>query len=352
MPGPTPARNGDRSGRRLRLRGLTVLACAATLVAPLAAVTTTAGAASRPTVTWSDASVRAGAKVVVTVKSRSLPDGASPVLQRKFPDAWRTADATARRTDGGLRLTVPTDQFGRFTYRVAVRKKGAVVATSDTRRVRVRPGYDPRGRGGQHEFLYGRRTRWDSCREVRWKFNDSRAPRRGLKQVKAAVRRVHAATGLEFDYRGTTDRKANPLGDHVAGAAVVIGWRSARAFRRHIGSPQVVGLAGQRYLTGYRDADGAVHKTKQAGVMLNAAHRLGGGFGRGTTWGEVVVHELGHVVGLDHADSRKQVMYYSTTPYNADLGAGDLTGMRQLGDTRGCLRRTSARSVAGSGLNP
>ena len=351
MPGSTPARPHPRTRRRSRLRGLAVLGAAA-LLAPPAAVAPTAAAASRPTVTWSDTSVRAGARVVATVAPRSLPSSGSPVLQRRFPDTWRTADATARRTEAGLRFRVPTDQFGRFTYRVAVRRQGEVVATSDSRRVRVRPGHDPRGRSSQHAFLFDRRTRWDSCRAVRWTFNDDRAPRHGLRQVKAAVRRVHAATGLEFDYRGKTEETVNPYGDHVAGAAVAIGWRPARAFRRHVGSPQVVGLAGQRYLTGYRDADGAVHKTKQAGVMLNAAHRLGGGFGRGTTWGEVVVHELGHVVGLDHADSRKQVMYYSTTPYNADLGAGDLTGMRQLGDTRGCLERISARSTLGSGLIP
>ena len=350
MPSTTPARPSRRPARRLRWAAL--VAGATTAVAPLATVPLTAEAASRPSATWSDTSVRAGGKSVVWVKPRSLPRASSPVLQRRFPDGWRVADRTAKRTDAGLRLTVPTDQFGEFVYRVAARRNGAVVSTSDSRRVQVRPGYEPRGRSTQYAFLYDRRTRWDSCRAVRWKFNDDRAPRRGLDQVKAAVRRVHAATGLEFDYRGKTDRKANPYGDDVAGAAVVIGWRSARTFRKYVGSPQVVGLAGQRFATGYRDADGPVYKTLQAGVMLNAAQRLDRGFGSGTTWGEVIVHELGHVVGLDHADSRKQVMYYSTTPYNANLGAGDLTGMRHLGDTRGCLQRTTGRVTSGSGLNP
>ena len=345
MPGstPTPAAR--------RLRRTTFAACAATLLAPLAAVPLTAEAASRPSVAWSSTSVRAGAKVVATVKARSLPSGTSPVLQRKFPDAWRVADGQARRTASGLQLRVPTDQYGRFTYRVAARRNGHVVATSERQRIRVRTAYDPRGRSGQFDFLYDRRTRWNSCRPVRWKFNSSRAPHRGLAQVKAAVRRIHAATGLEFDYRGKSSRRANPYGDSVAGAALVIGWRSARTFRRYVGSSQVVGLAGQRFVSGYRDADGSVYKTQQAGVILNAGHRLAGGFGGGTTWGEVIVHELGHVVGLDHAGSRKQVMYYSTTSFNANLGAGDLAGMRRLGDTRGCLTRTAGRAIAGSGLH-
>ena len=348
MPRTTTAATTHRSARRLRRSALA--ACAATALAPLAAVPLTAQAASRPVVSWGDTSVQAGRRVVATVRPRSVPDGSSAVLQRKFPDGWRVADGTAERTDAGLRLTVPTDQFGRFTYRVAAKRKGAVVSSSDTQRVRVSPGHDPRGRAGQHEFLYDRRTRWESCRAVSWKFNGSRAPGHGLDQVKEAVRRVHAATGIEFDYRGKTDHKANPYGDDIAGAAVVIGWRGARTFRRYVGSPQVVGLAGQRFVSGYRDADGPVYKTVQAGIILNASHDLKRGFGTGTTWGEVLVHELGHVMGLDHTGADKQVMYFSTTGHNANLGAGDLNGLRRLGDTRGCLHRTSGRSTAGSGL--
>jgi hypothetical protein len=272
------------------------------------------------------------------------------VLQRRFPDGWRVADDTAKRTDAGLRLRVPTDQYGRFTYRVAARGRDGVVSVSGSQRVRVRTGYDPRGRKRQHEFLFGQRARWDSCRAVRWKFNGDLAPRHGLRQVKAAVRRIHAATGIELEYAGRSERRSNPYGDHIPGAAVVIGWRSARTFERRTGSTQVVGLAGQRVVTGYRDAQGTVYRTHQGGVILNAGHRLDPGFGKGITWGEVIVHELGHVMGLAHAQARTQVMYFSTTGYDADLGAGDLHGLRQLGDTRGCLERTAARATYASRL--
>ncbi len=337
-----------RSPRRVRCAA--VLAVAVTAMAPMVAAPLPAGAAATPDVRWSDTSVRAGGDVLATVRPGSLPRRTSPVLQRKFPDGWRVADDTARRTDDGLRLRVPTDQYGRFRYRVAARGRDGVVSVSAIQRVRVRTAYEPRGRTRQHAFLYDRRARWDSCREVRWKFNGDLAPRGGLRQVRAAVRRIHAATGIEFDYAGRSDRKADPLGDHVTGAAVVVGWRSARTFRRKTGSSQVVGLAGQRVVSGYRDAQGRVYKTYQGGVILNAGHRLDPGFGRGITWGEVIVHELGHVVGLAHASARTQVMYFSTTGYDADLGAGDLYGLRQLGDTRGCLERTAARATTASRL--
>ncbi len=350
MPRATATPSTSRS-RALRLRWATFTACAATAAAPLVILPLTAEAAPRPVVRWSDTNVEAGRKVVATVKPGSLPKGASPVLQRRFPDAWRVADGKAERTDSGLKLRVPSDQYGEFSYRVVARDGRRTVSASESTNVRVRPTYDPRGRKRSYEFLYDQRTRWESCRPIRWKFNDSRAPRRGLEQVKAGVRRVHAATGLEFDYVGKSDRKANPYGDNISGATLVIGWRSARTFRRYVNSSQVVGLAGQRFASGYRDAQGPVYRTLQGGVILNAAHRLGGGFGKGTTWGEVIVHELGHIVGLDHASSQKQVMYYSTTDFNANLGKGDLRGMRQLGDTRGCLERTVGRVIQGSGLS-
>ena len=343
---PSPARRGSR-----RLRCAALVAGAATALTPLVTVPLTAQAASIPTVRWSDVRFHAGKKVVATVRPGSLPNHTFPVLQRKFPDGWRVADDTARRTDAGLQLRVPTDQFGRFTYRVAARNRTGVVSASERQRVRVRPGYDPRGGKREYRFLYDHRTRWDSCKAVRWTFNDHLAPRHGRKQVKAAVRRIHAATGLEFEYVGKSDRKSNPYGDHIAGAAVIIGWRSARTFRKYVGSPQVVGLAGQRFVSGYRDAQGTVNRTRQGGVILNAGHRLRPGFGEGTTWGEVIVHELGHVIGLAHTDAYKQIMYFSTTSYDAELGAGDLHGLRQLGDTRGCLERTAGRVTSGSSLS-
>jgi predicted Zn-dependent protease len=45
----------------------------------------------------------------------------------------------------------------------------------------------------------------------------------------------------------------------------------------------------------------------------------------------VVMHELGHVVGLDHVKDRTQLMYRSTVEGVTDLGAGDLTGLDALG---------------------
>ena len=86
-------------------------------------------------------------------------------------------------------------------------------------------------------------------------------------------------------------------------------------------------------------------------MVLNASMRgkLSNGFGKGATWGEVVIHELGHLVGLGHTSARSQIMYFSVLQRNASWGAGDLAGFRRLGDVRGCLEKVSGRRAHSSG---
>ena len=321
----------------------TVVACAVT--APLAPPSATA--ASSPEVRYSDRNVVAGATVKAVVRKSSRPAGTKLVLQRRHLDKWRAADKRASETKKGYVLVVPTDQFGKFTYRVVAKAdNGNVVSRSDESTVTVRPPYEPLGRRKQHAFADRPRVRWDSCREIRWTFNPRKSPRKALRQVRKGLHRIHLATGLEFDYVGKTDQKPNPYGNNVDGADVIIGWRTAKDFRPFAQHRGTVGLGGNTYYSGYQEADGSpVNLAVQGGVVLNASMRdkLDNGFGKGATWGEVIIHELGHVMGLAHAGARKQIMYYAMRPRDASWGAGDLGGFRRLGDVRGCVQRTPAR---------
>ena len=103
-------------------------------------------------------------------------------------------------------------------------------------------------------------------------------------------------------------------------------------------------------LVGYREANGAhVSRAVAGGVVLNAHQigRLANGFGRGYTWGEVIMHELGHVMGLAHTSARRQIMSPHVTRRRATWGAGDLAGLRRVGDRHGCLHRSASQSSRG-----
>ncbi|MGH9226904.1 MAG: matrixin family metalloprotease [Acidimicrobiales bacterium] len=61
---------------------------------------------------------------------------------------------------------------------------------------------------------------------------------------------------------------------------------------------------------------------------------------RNVTWGRVVLHELGHLIGLGHTSSTDSLMYpdaadHTTRP--TKFAAGDLLGLKYLGREAGCL---------------
>ena len=65
--------------------------------------------------------------------------------------------------------------------------------------------------------------------------------------------------------------------------------------------------------------------------------KLQQGFG-GDSVGAVLMHELGHLVGLDHVADRSQMMFATVTGKPAAWADGDLAGLRQVGRTAGCLK--------------
>ena len=269
----------------------------------------------------------------------SRPDGTRLVLQRKNLDGWRTVDPTARLGDRGWVLRVPTDQLGRFALRVAAKEGGRVRSASHSTDVRVRPTYHPAGTATDHTFLGDRRFRWDSCRPVTWAFNPAHAPRRALAQIRTTIRQAHEATGLRFAFAGRTQEKPT-LRPHRGRYQVIIGWRTPRSFPYFGNHPLRVGVGGASWHSGFEEADGkVVDKAWSGRLILNARYDddLRPGYGRGYTWGDVILHEFGHVLGLGHAKDTTQLMYPQMTQRKARWGAGDLAGLRKLGSARGCL---------------
>lgn len=75
-------------------------------------------------------------------------------------------------------------------------------------------------------------------------------------------------------------------------------------------------------------------------VVVNSAmnSRFRSGFGSGTTRGEMLLHELGHVVGLNHVSSSSQLMYPVLIARTvASYKTGDLRGLSVVGRPAGCV---------------
>ena len=74
-------------------------------------------------------------------------------------------------------------------------------------------------------------------------------------------------------------------------------------------------------------------------IVMDAEATARLGFTDRYTHGSALLHELGHIVGLDHVKVPDQLMYSGKFPTFGlhDFGPGDLEGLRRLGTDAGCL---------------
>ncbi len=338
-----------RLGSLTRLLGVTWLA--ATLVAPTGGdVASARGTAAPSTVTMVvDASrVERGTRVTATGAVVPDADQRTVVLQRAVPGGWTTVSSTLAPAGGNYELRVPASFFGSFTFRiVAEATDTAEAGTSDSHPLVVTPSYEPAGRARSHAFFTAPVARWDPCRRIDYRVNPRQAARGALKDVRGAITRIRQATGLPLHYAGPTGHvPTGRSGDRFpSGTELVIAWaRPARSNMLGAGST-AAGVGGPSYSSGYEDGAGrAAYRILQGSVVLNARlnGRIPAGFGRGQTRGELLMHEIGHALGLAHTGDKRQIMYPTMQGGPARFGAGDLAGLNRLGAQQGCLTLQAA----------
>jgi hypothetical protein len=180
--------------------------------------------------------------------------------------------------------------------------------------------------------------RFDPCTPLHFVFNPEHAPSGALSDVKRSAQLAAEATGIEFIYDGTTEEPARPrrpayqpdrYGDRWA--PILVGWiPHDSAIFEH----DSVGVGGSEARVNDRGGR-LVYVTGD--IILNGADQLASGFGAGRTWGKVLIHEWGHVLGLDHVVDPAQVMNANLVSSPANWGTGDLAGLRRLGRSAGCV---------------
>lgn len=246
---------------------------------------------------------------------------------------WGAGQYNDRQEDGGSDTSAP-----------AVGERAGLIAErpppSDEAKLNPlgTPAQVPEG-GGAFEFLAHQDddpttpAAFDPCRPIHYVIRHDGAPPDGEQLIHESVARVSTATGLQFIDDGATtelppkDRQAYQpdLYDDDRWAPVVIAWSDEAQY------PGLAGYIGGLGSASWERSDtGAVVNVSGMVVLdrvdLSSEVLPDRAYARAT-----IMHELGHVVGLDHVADRGQIMFSEGQPGVTEYGAGDLAGLAELG---------------------
>lgn len=223
---------------------------------------------------------------------------------------------------GGLTLLAPGDEFRTVRRLLGFGPDRAALP------VDFEPG------AGTFAFLLTQRgsddpVGYDPCRPVEYAVNPESAPAGWEELVEVSVAHTSAATGLTFDYVGTTEQR--PFDPTARGGfsgtrrPAVIGFADASEIDGLAGDVAGIGgsvaarnpLGRDYFVTGAVALDTEVFTDARMGRDRDSLQAI-------------LDHELGHLVGLDHVDDPQELMFeqnYGRLRY----GPGDLEGLATLG---------------------
>jgi hypothetical protein len=196
--------------------------------------------------------------------------------------------------------------------------------------------------GGAHAFIDtvgGAPVTYDPCRPIEIVVNDALEPEQADGLLEEAVEEVSVASGLGLTVVGTTDEQPSrdralrqPWRYGSGWAPVLVAWTTPDQEPDLAGD--VAGIGGSAAVD---EGLGSRPRLVTGSVSIDTpdAERTlarGGAAGRDAVRA-LLMHELGHLVGLDHVADRDELMHAESVG-RTSFGPGDLEGLAAVGGGR------------------
>jgi hypothetical protein len=180
----------------------------------------------------------------------------------------------------------------------------------------------------------GKPARWDKCKPITYMVNTRGMPKEIRQAIPEAIRKVSQASGLKF--RKGKNTRVIPYSKpgwesslwNRGGGVIVIAAGTPRQVPVFAG----VGVAG--FGGNFWQGNPKGFEVKVGGVVVNSTAKLNPGFSGGdssNSYGQLLLHELGHVMNLGHTTNEKQVMHPGMLHVMPkDYAGGDRAGFRGM----------------------
>lgn len=183
------------------------------------------------------------------------------------------------------------------------------------------------------------------CEPIRYEVNPANEPEGAREVLEAAIQSMRYYTGLQFEFVGETNeliQHNEPIPLVNPPSTLLINYyptEELEALPRDEHYEHVENVAGWGGPRSYQDLNPAKQQyTALGGVMALDADYIAEDVSQGL-WGEprgratfaLMIHELAHVIGLDHVDSESEIMYFDTKEDIWEFQGGDQEGLSLAG---------------------